>query len=267
MRAFTRPVRRPGFTRLAFTLVELLVVIGIIALLISILMPALSKAREQANAVKCLSNQRNLGNALVLFTNEHKGYMPKAWFNDSPYPGGPDWRFRFPMYGWDYILSTYMGGNKDIFRCPTDEPVVFRGEWTTGGGLPDKADADDLAASYRMNISHQHVHNGPDAPIDRPVYAQKVTKLKDASKAIIFFDGSNNAKLWHHAATWEVDMANGGVKGKPAHGFDYKLNVGWNKHRGRCNYTFADGHAESLLWEDTWQFVVTKEGMWHQMDE
>jgi len=85
--------RRPGSG--AFTLVELLVVIGIIALLISILMPALSKAREQANAVKCMSNQRNLGNALVLFTQEHQGFLPKAWFNDGPIGSGISGKMTF----------------------------------------------------------------------------------------------------------------------------------------------------------------------------
>src|SRR3954449_5909320 len=60
----------------AFTLVELLVVIGIIALLISILLPSLSRAREAANQVTCQSQEKQIVMGMILHASEHKGYMP-----------------------------------------------------------------------------------------------------------------------------------------------------------------------------------------------
>ena len=71
-------IHRPFRAISGFTLVELLVVIGIIALLISILLPVLGKARENANQVKCMAQQRQIVQAMILHANEHKGYMPLA---------------------------------------------------------------------------------------------------------------------------------------------------------------------------------------------
>src|SRR5688500_17376646 len=64
-------------TRCGFTLVELLVVIGIIATLVAILLPTLGRAREAARAANCLSNLRQITTAFMLFAHDNKGYLPQ----------------------------------------------------------------------------------------------------------------------------------------------------------------------------------------------
>jgi prepilin-type N-terminal cleavage/methylation domain-containing protein/prepilin-type processing-associated H-X9-DG protein len=108
-----------GSGRRAFTLVELLVVIGIIAVLIGILLPALGRARAQANTVKCASNIRQIMTGFHFYANENKGLLPM-----QRVPGQYDWSRG--------ILAALIGeknmngaqaknGNYDYFRCPLDD--------------------------------------------------------------------------------------------------------------------------------------------------
>jgi prepilin-type N-terminal cleavage/methylation domain-containing protein/prepilin-type processing-associated H-X9-DG protein len=94
-----RRTQQLPFGRFGFTLVELLVVIGIIAVLIGILLPALGRARENANKLKCMANMKTIGQAIYMYVGENKGTLPIGFLpqnasipNEGTYTGeGLDW--------------------------------------------------------------------------------------------------------------------------------------------------------------------------------
>jgi prepilin-type N-terminal cleavage/methylation domain-containing protein len=121
--------------RAAFTLVELLVVIGIIAILIGILLPSLSKARAAARTMACSSNLRQLVLATQMFAQEHGGCLPKAQNNGSNIMKGwntrvgKSWEFSEPFWAWEHVLLKYMKNNKAVFACPADTDPRIRYTW------------------------------------------------------------------------------------------------------------------------------------------
>ena len=118
-----------------FTLVELLVVIGIIALLISILMPALSRAKDQANRIKCMAHLRQVVTGMVMYAGENKGALPWVNWGGNYFTGKPGdtkgtagWLYDAPSWdqgakdpSWDLMeggmVFRYIK-NREVFKCP-----------------------------------------------------------------------------------------------------------------------------------------------------
>lgn len=128
----------PFRPRRAFTLVELLVVIGIIAVLIALLLPALQRARQQAQQVTCASNLRQMGQALVMYTNETKYYPGHAGLSS----GGQ------PVAAWPPRLRAYLNDNQGVFFCPSNDAGF---QWQRAQGSPGGkyATAQDTGLGYK----------------------------------------------------------------------------------------------------------------------
>jgi prepilin-type N-terminal cleavage/methylation domain-containing protein/prepilin-type processing-associated H-X9-DG protein len=208
-----------------FTLVELLVVIGIIALLISILLPSLSRAQEQARMVNCLSNLRQLGSAFQMYLNENKGKFP------APSAGNQraeDW-----LYWQSGRVLEESGINRYLTSSGTFEPRYFI------------CPSDDVSAhpnayrySYTVNwmICQYKEYQGNLPTLN-------ISQVRNPTQKILLIDES--------AATiddgcWAPQNYFTDGKNLMSNRHDRKSEESKDPNAGRGTAAFVDGHAEMI---------------------
>jgi prepilin-type N-terminal cleavage/methylation domain-containing protein/prepilin-type processing-associated H-X9-DG protein len=238
-----KPTRSSG--RTGFTLIELLVVIAVIAILMSILMPALSRAREQGKRATCLSNLKNLTLAWIMYADnnddklvdgdsyEYTGMYnnPSLAFNKSHYNETPwvwdDWRAnQTEQVKKDKIttgaLFAYTTTLK-LYKCPTVERAVMRGYGVTSPPV----------RTYSI-VDSMNCKNWDDMGA---AMLKKRLEIRDAPFRIVFLDdGGTNP---YAIGGWTV----------------YTNQWRWwdpppIRHGDASTFSFADGHSEYHKWMD-----------------
>ncbi len=218
----------------AFTLVELLVVIGIISVLIGILLPALSAARRASDRTNCLSNMRSMQIAHWMYITDNKGYMIQAGLSHGGHTPNEE-------AAWIHTLSVYYGQSL-LHRCPSDVSP----HWPGGSPVPGSTDT-YRRTSYGIN-SFLDVNM---VPWGGPYV--KINQVRQASATIHFIEMAETGEFagadHPHIENW---MPGGNPAAPPILA---AVQLQTNRH-GRsskdktydavANYGFLDGHAETL---------------------
>lgn len=223
---------------LGFTLIELLVVVAIISLLVSILLPSLSKAKELAKTVVCMTNLKNIMTAALIYENEEDFLPPhrNCTFNGSP-DEASRWEYIdnkgcippstsasesqdfFPKLFADILVDRGLAG-EELFDCPVKPEEGMAGS-ASGSNRPT-----DKAFNYAINIylsseSGTVVKATPGLPSwGTPASLSQIQD--DLSQAMLY--GDNSVGVSYTAYYWPYPIHNGGVA---------------------MNYVFFDGHAET----------------------
>ncbi len=211
--------------RSAFTLIELLVVIAVIALLVSILLPALARARESSKGIRCLNNLKAFGAAVALYAHANKEHYPLSSHTVVNVTDARAWRASLEQYGVTAVVR----------ECPLD-PVRGR-RWTT----------------YATNEQFEPLAPGVDFnPFTKATLPGGRTRALDRTYL------TPRPATTVHVVEINYSINSLGLIGTE----DHTHSIGWTKpeqfgaailarmHRTGANYSFADSHAAPISWAE-----------------
>jgi prepilin-type N-terminal cleavage/methylation domain-containing protein/prepilin-type processing-associated H-X9-DG protein len=229
----------------AFTLIELLVVMAIIAILASLLLPALVAARERGRATLCLNNLRQLGFALHLYAGDHDDFLPRNMGADGIHTtvaSGEYLNWANNVMSWELDaentnttlmtiggLGPYVGGVAKIFKCPSDR--VLSTEQRNAGWT-------ERVRSYSMNAmlgdAGEFMQDGKNT--NNPGYKQflRLSDVPEPSRIFAFVEE-------------HPDSINDGYFLNKYYSYEW-IDLPASYHNGGAIFAYADGHADAHRW-------------------
>ena len=214
-----------GCRKAAFTLVELLVVIGIIAVLVSILLPAFSLVREASRVIKCASNLRQIGLALTTYSNEQGGALIPSQIDPggSAYPTGYFWANELVAGGYMKATTGTLSDASSAFNCPDGIYV----QCIPGNGFGAKSPRDAINQQYILQ-------DEPTAADGVKCWYALDSETTDATSSNFAGGGADAPFVWFEQNTYKVDvaLATPGFRRKPfpnTKAFTHGHGVRWQR--------------------------------------